>query len=379
MTRLYSFRVWIISACLLMTFSFTGCWDVEEINRRNTANSLFLDQGQNNPVKLGISIEVPGSLLPAYNGTEQLFQKRNYIISGEGRGLLDAWKVLQTNTARSIYFGQIGAVILSDKFAKVGLTDLLDFLGRWVEIPGNTYILVTCSDPEQLLDLKLRNNFLPGNYIQTYYESPSRKSLAIPIRLWQIFTIVANRTSDIFMPLIEPSQGQYKIAGLALFSRERMVGTLDVEETEALALVKEVQNGYLTVPLGRTGDNRLVAFYNIKSNSKIQPVLSSSGQLQFIVKVLIAGSIQELQPRDVKITPAEIRRYQKAASLMVKKEITKVLTKLQKYNSDVVGFGGKLRIKYPRYWESIDWHQEFPKVGFKVETRFTSENTGVFR
>ena len=149
-------------------------------------------------------------------------------------------------------------------------------------------------------------------------------------------------------------------------------------ETEALALVKEAGSGYLTVPLGM-GGNQLAAFLQIKSKTKIKPVLSSSGQLQFTVKIAISGGLRELHPRNVNITPAEIKQYEKAAAAFAKREVIKVLAKLQQYNSDVVGFGGKVRVKYPRYWEKIDWHQEFPKARFIVETKFKNRSTGAFR
>jgi spore germination protein KC len=378
MGKYFGGRLLMVGILVLMTFSLSGCWDVDEVNLRGIANALFLDKGKTNPVKLGASFHIPGTLLPPINTTEQQFQKRYFNLTGEGQGLLDAWKDMQTNATRNTFFGQIGAIVLSEGFARENLADLLDFWGRQVDIPGNTYLLVTRSDPEELFNLKTNNNFIPGAYIQIYFRDNLRQSLAIPIQLWQVFGVVANQTSDIYMPLIEPSQGQYKIEGLAVFSKARMVGTLDAPETEALALVKEVGSGYQTVPLGMES-NQLVAFFETKSKTKIQPVLSSSGQLQFTVKIEISGGLRELHPRNVDITPAEIKHYEKAAAAFAKSQVIKVLAKLQQYNSDVVGFGGKVRVKYPRYWEKVDWHQEFPKARFIVETKFTNRSTGSFR
>ena len=219
MGKYFGRRLWMVGILILMTFSLAGCWDVDEVNLRGIANALFLDQGKTNPVKLGASFHIPGTLLPPINATEQQFQKRYFTLTGEGQGLLDAWRDMQTNATRNIFFGHIGAIVLSEGFARENLADLLDFFGRRVEVPGDTYLLVTRSDPEELFNLKTNNNFIPGAYIQLYFRDNLRQSLAIPIQLWQVFGSVANQTSDIYMPLIEPSQGQYKIEGLALFSQ----------------------------------------------------------------------------------------------------------------------------------------------------------------
>ena len=93
----------------------------------------------------------------------------------------------------------------------------------------------------------------------------------------------------------------------------------------------------------------------------------------------ISGSLHENQPADLNISPKEIRDYEKRAKNYTKREIEKLLEKLGQLNSDPVGFGDRVRIKYPDFWEKIDWHRTFPEVKFRVETEFTNKTTGVFR
>ena len=366
----------LILLFLIIPVTLSGCWDVQEINRKTTVNTIFFDTGKPGNIRLGASFDVPGSLLPPYGGPEQQFQKRTFTLAGEGPGILDAWKSLQSNSASDIFFGQIIAIVITEKLAaNSNLSDSFNFVGRTMEFPGNTYVLATREDPVQLLDLQLKNNMLPGNYIRDYYQSPSRKSLAIPVQLWQVFYALSNRTNDVYLPLIETSQGMYRIAGMALFSGTRMVGELDEQETEVLSLLLGTKDGYLTV----TSGSQLIGFFHVRSKSKIEPKIERRGNFEFKVTVKISGSLHENQPADLNISPKEIRDYEKRAKNYTKREIEKLLEKLRRLNSDPVGFGDRVRIKYPDFWEKIDWHLTFPEVKFRVKTEFTNKTTGVFR
>lgn len=349
---------------------------MEEINLKAPVNTIFLDTGKPGNFRLGASFEVPGSLLPPYNSTEQQFKKRTFTLTGEGSGMLEAWKNLQSNSARDIFFGQIIAIVITEKLAaSSNLKNTLNFVGRTMEFPGNTFVLATREDPEQLLDLQLKNNMLPGNYIRTYYQGPSRMSLAIPVQLWQVFFALSNRTHDVYLPLINISQGMYRIAGIALFSGNRMVGELDERETEALSLLLGAKDGYLTVASG----SELISFFHVRSKSYIEPKKDSQGNFEFKVTVKINGSLHENRPPDVNISPKEIRDYEKQAKSYAKREIEKLLEKLRRLNSDPVGFGDRVRIKHPDYWEKIDWHRIYPRVKYQVDTEFVNKTTGVFR
>jgi ABC-type Na+ transport system ATPase subunit NatA len=116
--------------CLILIYSLllTGCWDVEEINRRASIDAMYLDKGNTEKFKIGVSISVPGTVLPPVVGTEQQFQKRHFIISAEGESMVDAWSKLQAKSERNIFFGQLRTVVLTDKFANENINKLAKLL-----------------------------------------------------------------------------------------------------------------------------------------------------------------------------------------------------------------------------------------------------------
>lgn len=162
----------------------TGCWDVEEINRRASVDSMYLDKGDTEKLKIGVVLSVPGTLLPPVVGTEQQFQKRHFLLTAEGESMVDAWSKLQAKSERNIFFGQLRALILTDDFARENINNQLDFIGRIPAVPPNTNMLVTDDDPDKLLDMKNKANNVPGNSVDYYFQSSHKETLGIPINLW---------------------------------------------------------------------------------------------------------------------------------------------------------------------------------------------------
>lgn len=366
----------ILSVIILACFPFiSGCWDIEEINNRATINALYVDEGNPQKVKLGASFNVPGTLVPPTVGSPGA-TRRDFTTFAEGDGLLEAWSKLQANSNRPVYFGQLDAVVLSDKIARQEISNVLDFLGRMEPVPNDIFVLVTKSNPQKLFEMKNQANIIPGSYIKSFFQSKDKRTLALPSYQWNVLETTDNGTSDPYVAMIEPSQNMYTIAGTALFSKNRMVGDLNMEETQTLAWLKGSSNGYLTLPIG---ENSIVGFINVDAKSKIVPEIDAKGVLTFSVKTDISGSIYETNPRKLGITRKDQLEFEKIAQNYTKNHIDKLLTKLQDLNSDPIGFGEKFRIKYPLLWEKTDWHEVYPNARFKVKTSFSVKRTGLFR
>lgn len=365
---------------LIGLVTLLGCWDVQEIKNRGIANAVFFDRETPKSLgeprlKMGISINIPGSLAPTNVGTYQQFNKRNYVVTGTGDSIVNAWTGVQANAERDIFFGQMRAVVLSERLARENINDYLDFIGRIPLVPPNTIVLVAGDDPEKLLDLKNQPNELPGNYFDYYFRNPSKRSLAIPVDLWRVNSIMDRRTSDPYIPVVEESQASYKIAGTAVFSRNRMAGQLSMDETISLALLKGTDNGYQTIPMGK---GKYVAFKNVRSKTKVRPEISGDGMITFNIQTNVTGNMVENIPHR-EILGKRKKQIERQAERVIQRKIRNLITKLQGFNSDPVGFGGKVRIKYLRQWKKINWHQVYPAAKFKVSTKFTLKETGLFR
>ena len=352
-----------------------GCWDVKELNRRGIADAVFFDTGDSTAFEMGVSLPTPGSQIPPIVGTTQQFEKRHSIITGGGESVTEAWTEVKSSSARDIFFGQVRAIIISEKAARGNLNDVLDFIGRLPLVPPNTNVLMTKEDPEKLLDIKNEGNFIPGDYIDFYFQIQDKKTLALPIDLWRVNSILDKKWQDPYLPIIEQKDDSYRISGTAVFSGSKMVGVLDKDETQTLALLKGGDVGYLTITMS---NGEIVSFYKVKSKTIIDPGVISNGSVSFNIKSSISGGIVETQPRR-EITLDAMKKIEEEAKALTQRKIENLLVKLQGINSDPIGFGGKYRIENPEQWEKIDWHQVYPGVRYNIQTDFSVESTGLFR
>lgn len=362
---------------LLGILVLSGCWDVEEIHRRALADTVFFDIGRNKRFKVGIVLGIPGAEMSPIADTTQLFEKRHYEITGEGNSLVEAWSEVQAAIVRDVFFGQIRAVVLSKELAESeDLNDVLDFIGRMPLTPTDVHVLVAKSDPEKLLAMANKDNYVPGNYIHFYFRSPAIRSLAIPMQLWRVHSLLDRKTGDPFLPMIEEYQQMYRIAGTALFSRNRMVGELTKEETEVLALLRGTDVGYL-----HFGDvqQETFGFSQIRSKTKIRPHFSPDDRsLAFDLDVEVIGVLVESLPHK-EIRWEEKQEIERKAEELIKEKSEKLIAKLQGLLTDPIGFGRKFRIAYPREWKTLDWEEVYPAAKITVNPSFTITQTGLFK
>lgn len=361
---------------MLPAFFFSGCWDVEEVNIRALPNTLFFDTGQKEKVQLGIDMHVAGTLLPPVYEMEQQFEKNHGVLYAEGESAVEAWSKLQTMTSRNIFFGQLRAIILSDKFARQNIEGALDIIGRVPFVSLDTHLLITKDDPKELVDTKNRSNFIPGNYIEQYFQSPYKKMLATPITIFEVFSRIDNQTSDPYFPMITTQQGNYVITGTALFSGNKMVGELNKPETYMFSLLNGGSTGFLSIP---SGDNQVISYLQMHSDNKIVPRYNTERNLYFEIYIKIEAMIAETNPYQGPLSVEDKKELDQTAEVYLKQQIETLLAKLQKLNADPVGFGEKLRSKYPDLWEKTDWHKEYQNTKFKVEVKFNTKKTGLFR
>ncbi len=160
-----------------------------------------------------------------------------------------------------------------------------------------------------------------------------------------------------------------------MFSKNRMVGELSKDETETLALIRGTDKGYLTIPIEK---NQHVAFSNVRTTTKITPDMSPGNSLAFTVHVDIQGVLMETFPHR-NISWQTKKEIERKAERLIKRDIEKLISKLQGLDTDPLEFGGKVRVAYPREWKDIDWKQVYPNADIEVETDFTIKETGLFR
>lgn len=141
-------------------------------------------------------------------------------------------------------------------------------------------------------------------------------------------------------------------------------------------MLKGAKSGFLSVP---QGENKVSGFDQVNSKIEIKPEISNNGILTFKIKNNVRGNLADINPEELFISTKDRKVFEGSIEQYITKQTYNLLTKLQELNSDPVGLGEQVRIKYPATWEKINWHEVFPAAKFDVATDFTIKRTGLLR
>ena len=366
-------RVFIL--VLLLALPLSGCWDLQEVDRRAFATTVGIDLGPRGKVLL--TIQVPLAERPE-TGTSGEVGSKFVILSAEGDSVNDAFNVLQTKTFRELVIEQNKSIIVGEETARAGLNPLLDFLLRSPKAPPQALVYVARGrTAREILQLKPAQATLPGFQFILSDQSTVKHDRTFFISLWRFEQKLVHETKDAYASLIDLDQEQktFITAGLAVFDDDRLAGELTPGETQLFGLVgNEMRAGGMTFTLP-AGERVTLINIGVKTHIKVR---MAGGTPHFEVRTKISGALSELSgAKATNLTVAYYQQLEKAIARILRPRLETVIRKLQGFNSDIINFGEELRVQHQSVWQKLDWKKVFPRAPFKVTVQVKIQRDGV--
>ena len=370
---------------LFFIFLFTliiisGCHDVVEINNRALVIGLGMDALPGNNVKVSLQIPLPENMgeEERNGGQESLF----YTVSANSETAFDTLPDLQAKTYRSLFYGQIKVFIIGYDLAKKGLKNYIDFVERYPEIPSQAVVIIAEGKAEELLKKSPEYQTIPSLALFNFCKVPQKRDYNYVPSNWEfqhMLDTAKEEPEDAFLPILtfEESEKCFIFKGVGVFHGTRLVGVLNQIESRMFGiLTSQMQNGYIRVPL--ENKKLKITYRQVVGNTKFRPVIKN-GKIGFSVKVKCTGFLVEMTSPIIPMNSKLIEKIDRRVEAELTKEIKKTIQRLQKLNSDVLGWGELIRAKKPEVWRKIDWNREFPKAWFKVDVKFNTQWTGAYK
>lgn len=368
---------WLLMWLFLLITFCNGCWDVEDINNRAIVLALGLDITPEGRIHVSAQVPVIMDLhtqIPSGQAPEKPFQ----IVSGDSDTSFGAVPELQSKTFRSLFYGQIQALVISADLARRGLKPLVDFLERHPKIPPQAWVILTRGRAEVLLNAPIFTKEISAITLQTFFHSMTKADRVYVLDGMKVIKAFTTGLEDAYMPFIavDPVKKEYTIEGLGVFHRDRMVGELSGAETRMFGFLSgRTGNAYPSISL----DNENKAtFREVKARTKIKAIPKGPG-LEFLFKTRARGYLVEMTNAKANLSLKDIREIEQKTERAVKAELLKTIRHLQELNSDILGLGELVRATQPEVWRRIDWETEFPRVQVKIDFKFNIERTGTYR
>jgi spore germination protein len=276
---------------------------------------------------------------------------------------------------KQLVSGQLRVVIFNEKLAKKGVLPLVDTLFRDASVSSTLYMAVSKGDVEDILMHKYLDIPDAGAYIVENIHQNIIREQFISSTLHEFLSNYYS-LEDPMIPLLERKGEAVELKDVAVFRGDRMVGTVNPNETFYLKLIRDrYKAGNIEVSLDREALGKVasqienkkvrIVIENIQSDSKKK--LISQHPLKFRVDVRMKGMLTESSAQLDLGKPMVIAALEQAISRKAETEVQHLFGRLTALQSDPVGFGEVLRSQvYRAHLKNEEWRDMYKSATFDV-------------
>lgn len=377
----------LIITTLIISVTLTGCGGYEELNNLSIVTAVAFDKTDDEYELSFLIANSPKAQTSAKEG-----EAKTTVYTGKGKTIAEASKDIEQIVPKQVYLGHINVVVISEDIAKDGFLKIADWLLRNPQTRKKFYLLQAKDEKaKNILKIVSPLESFPSQSIATLIESNSEtKSIATSITYSNFISQILEKGYDPVLPSItingsvkegsneknlettEPES--YLVLGpLAIYKGDKLKGFSTEEESWAINVLK--------------GDSKEIN-YNVKYQNENISIETSS--LKSTIKIIDEKNIEitisgvgdiyninnKIDIQDYK----EINKIEKAWSSSLKKDLTKVIKKVQnKWQADIFGFGNLIYKNNPNTWKKLEknWNSKyFPNLNIKVKTNLKIDATG---
>ncbi len=401
----YRFALLVILSVFLL-----GCQGPKETDEVAFIFALGLDKDGQDKVKVTYRILIPRAASSQANGAQP---PRSPVVSNSiiAPNTAEAFNLLGSTISRFPNLMHLKAIAISEELARSGISEPISALVRYREYRGTVYIVVVKGRADEFFEKNLpKLDYFPTKFWETFMQSAKNNSYYSQSDLHDFYLhlkspgaspyaayVGINALAGVDRPAAQATEqdrtnaylpggiprtgdeNQIEIAGTALFSGYKMVGTIDTKQTRTLAILQNTfEQGFfvLSDPL----DPGKKINVNLRNGSK--PAIKASlinGKAFYTIKVFLEGEISAI-PSGISYEKTENRQLLEAAiSSLIKEQVLELIRYTQKLGSDAAGLGRYLRPEFASYEElrQANLIELFRTADVQVEVTTELRRTGL--
>ncbi|MNO12243.1 Spore germination protein B3 precursor [compost metagenome] len=345
---------------LLPLILLSGCWSSHEINNRSFVTMMLIDLAEDGQTELTLAFILPNRMIPGMTGGGGAPKGEPFtFVTHKAENISQALSKISVDLSRAITFGHTQIIIIGEKFARQGVTPILEFVERQTAFHLSSNIFVTQGDVLQVTKTPLVfEQFLSvilTKYIRLHFTLDTTVKDVI---------IADYKGGDILMPLLSftkhpeielenPKKDLWMgTDGAAIISGAKMVSpTLNSDELRgALWISSQIKSSIISVPSPTDGKEISCVMQNISTNFK--PILKN-GELSFQIKSNAKAFILDTKSA-IDLSEGELLlQIEKNLNESVKKNMESVINKTKKAKSDAFLMSNYVDWRYPKIWSEL--------------------------
>ena len=352
----------------------TGCWNYKEIDDLAIVAGVAIDTGTKDKFKMTAEIiEIAGG---------NQIKMTSKMMTAEGKTMFDAARNMVALSGKKLYWSHSQVIILSKEIAYEGVTKAIEWYNRDAETREGVHILISeRTSAKDIYDAQGATDVVKSFELEEQIKNQVDLNKA-PITDLLKFDI-ESKTKGIstVIPAVNLKQvdGKMKpqVMGTAIIKKDKLLGFLSGEETKDLIFIRnEVKGGLL---IEEKGVSKGVSLEVFKSKTKVTPIIDGK-DIKISLNIDATVAIDEIYGTENFSDSEGLMKLEQSAENTLKKRIEFLIKKIQfEYDSDIFGFGSKLREDKSQVWNSVcnDWEDIFKDLKVNVKTRVHIKNSAV--
>lgn len=357
----------------VLASSLTGCWNYREINDMAIVAGVAIDKSEDGKLELTVEIvDAKGSRDSSVPGSQ--------IVSLKGDTMFSIVRGLLSLTGKKLFWSHATSIIISEEVAKDGVNKVIDWYTRDTETRAdvNMFISKEKTAKEIFTSSNTTNRITSFELSKTMVEEDNL-STAPNIQIWDLLDRMESEGRAAIAPTVYLLKGKKnisRISGMAAFVQDRMVGTLNGEETKYCLMANDYLKGGLIVLDLEKNKSLVLEILHSKTKYKTAWV---DGKPQINLSILTEVALDEINFSSDLMQRSTIAKFEALAEEEIESQIERVVKKVHlEYGSDLMGFGMKFDEQMPKLWDKIqkDWRQVYlPQLIVNVDSKVVIKNT----
>jgi spore germination protein KC len=364
----------IITVLLLLS----GCGNVLEVDRVAV------------PLGTGCELAASGDLLeftaqfsvPASSTEQGSANNITLVLTSTGKTVSEASRKLSHILPHTPLFTHVQSFVIGERLAQDDVALLADFRSRNPEARETTLLFVSKgSSPDEILNTATPIEPSSGAGLANMIKLQEQQiGIYQPVEFGDFFTKLTKSGIEPVCPQVtiekNGDKNYLKLAGTAVFKKDRMVGELSESESQAFRILNPagVEGGLLIV---KWDEDTLVTMENIRIRTKSTALIDKKGQLKMKLELKGEGNFYEQTSPVNILTISGVKDLNRKTEQQIKKDLIQCIKKIQLIGSDIFGWGLIFKQQYPAAWDDMrsDWPHYFAQIEPEIDVSFETRRT----
>lgn len=363
----------------LSCFVLAGCWSSRELNEAAIVAGVGFDRTTSGDESLTVQIVQPGKLTPKVRGQSD---QAVYFDQSTGKTTFQAIRNFTHEASRKLFWSHCQVFVLGHDLARSGVTERLNWFNRNQELRPSVFLMISETKAEDILRAAASIEPVPAYQRADEIKVLTDSSTAPIVHFKDYMEWIARPEQTAFLPTLKRSgHGKVTVTGTAVFLRDKLVGTLNQEESRGLlSLLGKIRSGAGVIPsMGPSKGVTDLTFEII--HQRLTRSVSYNRQLPTITYHIRCLVDLADDPDPTPHTPEDFRQMELAASDTLREQVQECLRRLKEYHADIIEAGREVEKTNPQLWHKVSgqWDQLFPDVPIQVDVKFTLRHEGLVR